>query len=77
MGFFDKFGFQFHKGTIKTGYYQGTDATLCNFNSIKVQLRRCFKQLVSVSKLFQFHKGTIKTLVDPRGHGATSSISIP
>ena len=55
----------FHKGTIKTACklgYQGLDSV---FNSIKVRLRRSWRNTAQqVYYQFQFHKGTIKTDVD-------------
>ena len=54
--------FQFHKGTIKARFIQGSFALLTHFNSIKVQLKQIWKSSVRIYTRFQFHKGTIKAL---------------
>ena len=54
--------FQFHKGTIKTNILRIKIEDKCNFNSIKVQLRRGLGGKPTEPAEFQFHKGTIKTL---------------
>ena len=39
----DRNPFQFHKGTIRTVQDHSEQMSLCNFNSIKVQLELCIK----------------------------------
>ena len=53
--------FQFHKGTIKTGYSCYRAGGYHHFNSIKVRLKRKNSIKTYYRYLFQFHKGTIKT----------------
>ena len=57
----NRFEFQFHKGTIKTGRTLARlSASAYNFNSIKVQLKHKNRMEYQVYRnLFQFHKGTI------------------
>ena len=54
-------GFQFHKGTIRTGTRNASIKSLIYFNSIKVRLERSLRRRISVKAIFQFHKGTIRT----------------
>ena len=53
--------FQFHKGTIRTQFLTLSEAALCHFNSIKVQLEQTDASDFVIPELFQFHKGTIRT----------------
>ena len=54
--------FQFHKGTIKTGFSNSKSVSICYFNSIKVQLKHAADLDIPKDTIrFQFHKGTIKT----------------
>ena len=53
--------FQFHKGTIKTGFQYEVGKEYENFNSIKVQLKPVLADPAFAHYRFQFHKGTIKT----------------
>ena len=57
----DYFGFQFHKGTIRTLILFKVTTPLCYFNSIKVQLEQGKLNAGINPALFQFHKGTIRT----------------
>ena len=53
--------FQFHKGTIRTIFFQVFSLAFQDFNSIKVQLElHGFFQSLDIRE-FQFHKGTIRT----------------
>ena len=68
--------FQFHKGTIRTGYRYCRAAKLLNFNSIKVQLEHILLSKLKIMVRFQFHKGTIRTHHQQQNH-QQHQISIP
>ena len=56
------FQFQFHYGTIKSGYlYDATNITI-NFNSTMVRLKAGVDKVRITRVIFQFHYGTIKSL---------------
>ena len=70
------YGFQFHKGTIRTQPTRVKPCRPTNFNSIKVQLELDSEDAFQNLKKFQFHKGTIRTHYE-EGFPHTTYISIP
>ena len=50
--------FQFHKGTIKTGFSDDNGNTYTNFNSIKVRLK--LVEFFTLCTLFLIHFNSIK-----------------
>ena len=69
--------FQFHKGTIRTSFFQLLSTFQVQyFNSIKVRLEPKYIRAKDGVGIFQFHKGTIRTSPNTRGR-PSRRISIP
>ena len=72
--------FQFHKGTIRTDYFNGVLPTPQLFQFHKGTIRTLIHlALKTLIPLFQFHKGTIRTterVYTPRGLPNFNSIKV-
>ena len=71
------FGFQFHKGAIRTLMLMDNSKNKSNFNSIKVRLERSVVTGDLSASAFQFHKGAIRTLARTNVSEIFFCISIP